>query len=240
VKTGLLVIATGENYRRYAKNFIESATKFFPPHDVILFTDNILDEFTQDFCANNRVRIIAHRHLGFPLATLMRYHTFMASATILAEYEYLFYCDADMLFVATITEDEILSDGITATLHPGYLNLPGTPERNENSAAYCPKVEKYYAGGFNGGKTDAFLRMAEWIIEGVNKDQDKNVKAVWNDESFLNRYLNENPPSKVLSPEFCYPENAVTTGYYKTIWTNAGYPDGFVPKLMALEKPKSV
>lgn len=225
MSTALVVIATGDVYRQHAKNLIASAKQFFIPHDVVLFTDNP---------AEFDVPIKFHRaNLGYPRATLMRYHAMVEAREILSKYDNIFYSDADMLFVAPVAENEILSDGITATEHPGYVGLHGTPEANPRSAAYLPTIRTYFCGGFNGGTSAAFLQMANAISQAVDQDDANRILAVWHDESHLNRYLYDHPPAKILSPSFCYPENAGE--HYKGIWRRAER-HGIVPKLVALEK----
>jgi len=41
----------------------------------------------------------------------------------------------------------------------------------------------------------------------VDEDMDKNLIAVWHDESHYNRYLIDTPPTHILSPSYCYPES---------------------------------
>ena len=232
--TALLVIATGERYRLYARDLILSAKKFFVPHDVILFTDDGSLFVEDDF---NHVKLIIVPTEGWPKASLMRYHMFLDAESVLQRYQYLFYSDADMRFVASVSEDEILSDGITATSHPGYIGRPGEAqlETNPESTAYCSSVKNYFAGGFQGGSTLAFLTMAKKLRENIDTDLSKNIMARWFDESHLNRYLEDNPPAKILSPAFCCPDNEPTSDYYKTIWLHAGLTE-VVPKLLALSK----
>lgn len=231
MRVALIVIATGETYRRNAKNLIASAKQFFVPHDIVMFTD-APDDF--------QVAIkIPRVHLGYPRATLTRYQAIWSARAILSTYDHIFYSDADMLFVAPVTGDEIFSDGITATEHPGYVGLGGTPDKNTRSSAYLPSVRTYFCGGFNGGTSAAFLRMAEAIDMAVNADDRKGVVALWHDESHLNRYLHDHPPARILSPSFCYPQGEYEigkgSGYYGQIWSRAGRT-GIVPKLIALEK----
>src|SRR6202030_77917 len=127
MKTALLVIATGEKYHQYIEPLIESARKFLFPHDVILWTDcNWLHSVAYQF---------TKKGLGYPGETLHRYHTFLSQESLLQSYDNLFYCDVDMSWVAPVKEEEILSDGITATLHPGYVGKVGTPERRPESKA---------------------------------------------------------------------------------------------------------
>lgn len=240
-KTALLVIATGEKYHYFADYLMNSAAKFLFEHTVILFTDNpaplALDRCWDFLLSENKFIPIPIKAKGFPKETLMRYHTFVSEAGLLSQYKNLFYVDADMRFVAPVKEDDILSEGITATLHPGYVGLNGTPENNPESAAYCPVVRSYFCGGFNGGTSEAFLAMAENIAAAVNKDAQKGIKAIWNDESFLNRYLYDNPPARILDPSFCYPESEYKHpgGYYSAIWRSAGL-NNVTPKLLALDK----
>lgn len=231
-----LIIATGPKYHQYVNPLIESANKFFVPHDTILWTDG-------PFASQSGFTVIRQPYLGFPKETLHRYHTFLAQAELIRGYDMVFYSDVDMLFVAPVELGTIASNGITATLHPGYVvtrthpkwgltQTSGTPERNHQSAAYIPKGanNSYYCGGFNGGESNAFLRMSHEIRRMVDQDHDNGFTAVWHDESHLNRYLFDHPPAKVLSPSFCYPED-YDGGYG---WKPADYP----PVLLALDKRK--
>jgi histo-blood group ABO system transferase len=176
---------------------------------------------------------------GFPLTTLHRYHTFLEHRRVLECYDQVFYTDCDMLFVAPVGE-EIFSDGVVVTEHPGYVNLNGTPEKRPESTAYCPVVRNYVCGGFNGGETGAFLKMAETIAANVDEDARRGITAIWHDESHLNFYVQNNPPTKILDPSYCYPESEYRMagmGYYGAVWRQAGR-DNIVPKLLALDKPR--
>ena len=121
--------------------------------------------------------------------------------------DYLYYCDADMLFVGDVG-DEILSDRV-ATVHPGYLGKRGTPETNPESSACVHDYEPliYFAGGFNGGARDEYLRMANTLSHNILDDYRKGIIAVWYDESHLNRYFINFRPTRMLSPSYCYPES---------------------------------
>lgn len=202
-KIGLLLIATGK-YDVFVKPLIESAEKWFmKDHDVtyFLFTDSGLNF--------DSIKILKtyHEHQPFPLPTLLRYNTFAKNESLFRDMDYLFYSDVDMLFVNKVG-DEILSDRVF-TQHPGYYGKRGTPETNSNSLAYVASNEKmqYFAGGFNGGSKDEFIKMAKKIDQNIQKDLENNIIAVWHDESHLNRYAIDNPPTKILSPSYCYGES---------------------------------
>lgn len=231
--TALIIIATG-GYIKYVDPLIDSARNFFVSHDVVLFSDtqqSVRGVENQIFC----------EYLGYPQQTLMRYHSITSQQNLLSGYKSLFYVDSDMLFVSPIKEDEIQPDvkGIVATLHPGYTDLIGTPERRPESKAYIPPTaeSQYFCGGFIGGTTEAFLSMSQQIAAAVDEDTKNGIKAIWNDESHSNRFLYDNPPSKILDPSFCYPESEFKHpgGYYSAIWRMGGR-NNVTPKLLALDK----
>lgn len=224
-KTALVLIATGEQYVRYAKSLIDIAKECFVPHDVLIFTDS-----------NERLDAkyqIYRENLGYPEATLMRYHAVCEQRELLSTYEYIFYCDVDMRFVRHIRDSDIFSDGITATEHPGHVGLVGTPETNPDSTAYLLKPRTYFCGGFNGGTSAAYLQMAEAIREAVDIDKSHGITAIWHDESHLNRYLYDHPPARILTSEFCWPD-LKNDDFYVRLWHDAHGPADVIPKLLAL------
>jgi len=86
----------------------------------------------------------------------IRYHTFLGQK-ILEKYDQVFYADVDMRFVAPVGE-EVFADGVVGTLHPGYINESGTPERRVESCAYInpAKNNKYSAAALMAGTRKPF------------------------------------------------------------------------------------
>ena len=201
MKIGLIVIATGK-YDVFINPLYESFKKYF-----LINCDTKMVVFTDKKITNNEIITIYHEHLGWPNATLKRYHIFDKNKELLSKFDYLYYCDADMLFVDYVGY-EILGE-LVGTIHPGFYNKYGTYETNLLSLAYVKPNEgkKYYAGGFNGGKSEKFLMMCEVIKNNIDIDLKNNIVAIWHDESHLNRYFIDNPPTIELSPSYCYPEN---------------------------------
>jgi histo-blood group ABO system transferase len=228
VRTALLVIATGEKYHQYVNPLLESAREFFVEHDAFVWTDVHVGASAID-----AKFVVAKEPLGYPNETLYRYHTILQQRSLLAKYDYLFYLDVDMRMVAPVGK-EIFSNSITACLHPGYVNEVGSPERRPESMAAIPynAKNKYFCGGFNGGFSGAFLGMAAELAWCIDKDTEKGILAVWHDESHLNRYLHDHPPSKILDPSYCYPEGA--GDHYLNKWKAAGINP--TPKILALTK----
>jgi histo-blood group ABO system transferase len=202
MNVGLLLIATGK-YEQFVQPLLDSERKYFlPGHKVtfFLFTDS--SRWTKE----PDVVTTFQKHEPFPNPTLKRYETFVTHKELFATMDYLFYCDVDMLFVSTVG-DEILS-ALVATIHPGFLGARGTPETRKESTACIHEHEKlvYYSGAFNGGERDQFLKMCEVLSHNIQTDLNNRILAIWHDESYTNRYFVDNPPTKVLSASYCYPE----------------------------------
>lgn len=203
-KIGLLIIATNK-YIQFLQPLIDSADSYFLPNQEVtyfIFTNQDID-----IISNRNIIKINVEHKEWPWMTLGRYKIFSNSSTEISEMEYIYYSDADMRFV-NIVGDEILGD-LVATQHPGYYSRRGTPETNPESLAcvYPYESMEYFAGGFNGGKSEEFLKMSKKISSNIDIDYSKGIIAIWHDESHMNRYFIDNKPTKILNPSYCYGES---------------------------------
>lgn len=182
----------------------------------------------------------------WPAPTLYRYNLFLQQEDILKDYDYIFYCDIDMRFI-NIVGDEIFSPDLTAALHPMYAlkkQLWPPYEPNVESSAYIKRpggvivdngqprfMPMYFAGGFQGGKSKEYLEASREIRKMLEEDANlRNYIAIWNDESYWNKYLSDHHPSTVLSPSYIYPDSLLNE-YYIPIW-GTNYP----PKIITLTK----
>ncbi len=199
---GLLVMATGK-YINFVPPLVESAKTYFcKNHQVTYFilTDGHLPPM------QNVVTLFQSR-LGWPFDTMMRYHSYLNYSDLLMAQDYLFACDADMLFLDEVGE-EILGERV-ATQHPGFVNRRGTYETNPDSSAcvYPDEGELYFAGGFYGGTAEEMLTICRHNATLIDRDLANGLIAVWHDESHWNRYCIDYPPTVILDPSYCYPEN---------------------------------
>jgi histo-blood group ABO system transferase len=223
MKVGHLVIATNR-YMEFVGPLLDSARlHFLPGHEMTTFL------FTNMPYAGAAVRV-QQEHYPWPGMTLRRYEIFWKNRHLLAGMDYLYYTDADMLFVDKVG-DEVMG-GLVATIHPGMYNAPANVlpfENDTRSTAYVdlPQRKRYFAGGFNGGARDVFIDMARSICGAIKKDEAWGHVAQWHDESHLNKYLVEHPPTVVLDPSYCFPKDAV--------WA-AQHPYRATMKLCPLEK----
>lgn len=206
MKICILTIATNK-YINFVQALYDNLEEFFlPGHEknCLLFTDHEIEE------SSDNVKIHKIDHEKWPIPTLKRYNYFIKEKEFILQHDYCFYFDVDMALQQTVG-DEVLGD-LVATNHFYQSRLDTATQsfdRNPNSLAYVPLGEQtvsYYAGGFNGGRTDTFLKMSGTIADRVNKDLKKGVIALWHDESHMNRYMIDNPPTVSLSPDYCYPE----------------------------------
>ncbi len=209
MKIGLLIIATNK-YTQFLQPLIEGADKFFlKDHEVnyFVFTNQ---EINID--SNRNIVKVHTEHKEWPWMTLGRYRIFTDNRDILSEMDYLFYCDADMKFVG-YAGNEILGKRV-GTIHPGFFHNPHSSnvalEKRSESLAYLPPntIRHYYAGGFNGGTSEEFLKMSNIISDNIDIDlNNHNIIAEWHDESHMNKYFFENRPTLKLPPSYCYPES---------------------------------
>lgn len=216
---GLLIIATNK-YVDFLDPLLKSADEYFlKTHNVtyFIFTNKDISQLQ----SSRKIVKIETQHKQWPWMTLGRYKIFHENKQELPQMNYLYYCDVDMRFVDDIGE-EILSDRV-ATQHPYQGGKRGTPETNPNSLACVHPHEnmEYFAGGFNGGTSEEYLKMAQVISKNIEIDHNNGIIAIWHDESHMNRYFIDNPPTKILNPSYCYAEEL-----------NIPYPK----KLLALQK----
>lgn len=230
----ILIATGGERYTQYLDPLVRSIEEYMPPRSYInIFQEHetFLTTYHQNPTTGRGVNWVPQPDLGWPRATLMRYHAILKQADLWKQYSHVFYMDIDMLVCKHIGDWEICSDGITAVTHPGF---PDSFERNPRSTAYVAGVHPYYQGCFVGGKTDSFLSMCDTITRNIDEDDRNGLMAIWHDESHLNRYLIDNPPAKVLSPSYAFPALHYLKEPEK--WMNGIHPSQFEPKIRHLEK----
>lgn len=198
MKTAVVLIATGgQKYFQYVHPLVDSIYKHAKGFEPFVFTDQ--PEYSDHFVT------VPYPDLGWPNATLMRYHGILEKEMLFVSYDNILYCDIDMLLVSDISQD-IFKKGITAVVHPGY---PDAFDRNPASTAYVPNIlhPTYYQGCLVGGSRDEFLIMCSNLAAQISIDRAFGVMAIWHDESHLNRYLIDHPPVISLPPTYAYPDD---------------------------------
>jgi len=223
MKVAILYICTGR-YAQFFDGFYMSAEQYLLQgieKHYFVFTDQ--EQLTE---ADN-VELLIRPCRGFPEDSLFRFDRFLEIKDKLKDYDYTFFFNANMRFVAPVGE-ELLEERLTAVLHPGYYDKPEWRypyERNKQSKAFIPAHEDdyyYYMGSLNGGKTEDYLALTETCSRHIHEDWEQGIVACYHDESHLNRYLREHS-CKPLSPAYAYIE---------------GEKLPFEPKILLLDKTK--
>ncbi len=202
---GLMIMATGK-YIYFTDPLIQSAEKYFCKNHTVtyfIFTDAERE-------STENIKYIYQQRLGWPHDTMMRFEAYYNHRDLYSSQDYLFACDADMLFVNDVG-DEILGERV-ATLHPGFYDQRRkyfTYDGNPNSKAYIGPEEGhfYFAGGFYGGSAKEVLNITKVCSENIRNDLSRDIIALWHDESHWNRYCLDYPPTVILNPSYCYPGN---------------------------------
>jgi hypothetical protein len=219
-KVALCIIAT-QNYIDFVWPLLESADKYFlSEHDVYyhLFTD-----YSKPINIAHKIHKVKHE--PWPAMTLKRFH--FISSIDLSFYDYCYYVDADMRFVAPIG-DEIFGE-LVGVMHPGYARGGGAWETDRASFAFVKKQRRkqYIAGGFQGGSR--YWKMCEALAGYVQLDKMFGKVGTWHDESYWNKVYADYPELfTILPPSYCMTESPIKQ--------RAWGIDNFEPKILALEK----
>jgi hypothetical protein len=174
-----------------------------------VFSDGPPSMFTDE-----NVTLLFQKNLGWPGNTLKRFHMFLRIEEMLRSFDYIFFFNANCVFKKNIGLEMLPSveEKLVVVQHPGYFETKSANkfpyDRNPSSLAYIPmdRGEYYFAGGINGGTSEAYLGLIRDLARAVDGDEANEVLAVWHDESHLNKYL-LGRKYKMLPPSYCYPEN---------------------------------
>jgi len=250
IKVGVMCICLNPPYWEFVGEMLDGLNRFFLKKPdisnkyevkLMVWSDMPAENFNQDI-----IKVFPTEPEIWPLPTLLRYHLFLQQEEYIKDFDYLFYIDVDMRIVDWIGE-EILGGGLTAAQHPMYALRPNyypPYEPNPQSTAHIPLPGRYlqekdkptrfeqlyYAGGFQGGKTEDFIKAMKVMRAKIDRDFNNNYVARWNDESHWNRYLYEVSPAVVLSPAYIYPDSLLSE-YYIKIWGR-----NYSPKIITVTK----
>lgn len=193
MKIAVLYLATGK-YFIFWENFYKSAKEnLFKGADYqlhfFLFTDREIQE-------SEDVSVIAMENEPWPLPTLKRYHYFLSQEEHLKKFDYIYFFNANTVFINPVAE------AILPKAHEqfAFVQQPYTLTQTNDQFGYERRKESmasidygngeiYIWGAFNGGRSEAFLKMAHQIREWTTVDLQNGIIAAFWDESFLNKYL---------------------------------------------------
>ncbi len=208
----ILYIATGR-YTVFWDYFYKSAEKYLLPDchkHYFLFTDDesLIDSLNVQ---DNDVTAVKQEALSWPYVTLMRYNMFLNSRHLIEPFDYTFFFNGNTESLKVITQQDLLplkpKENLTFYLQPHVFHRHRNKypyDRNSESNAYIPynQGKYYFAGGIVGGRTKSFLDFSNTLNQNTITDLEKDVIALWHDESHLNRFALGRTDIKILPPYF--------------------------------------
>ncbi|XP_043941667.1 histo-blood group ABO system transferase-like isoform X2 [Protopterus annectens] len=220
---GLVTFAI-KKYTRFLKEFLTTAELYFMLGHCVhyyIFTDRPQDIPNITLKENrfiHAINAVPHKRWQDILFERMRNIQILTEEKFSKEVDYLVSTDIDMKFNDYVGV-EVLGN-LAVTIHLGYYGSERSDfpyERRQVSEAYIPKDEGdfYYSAAFYSGTVKDMYLLAKACAEGIDKDKQKGIEAVWHEESHFNKYLLYHKPSKVLSPEYTWDNNYGTPSFLK-------------------------
>ena len=211
MKIAITFIGTSK-YANFFDGFKKAVDQYFLNEcdkTFFVFTDQPENQlFNKDDVVVTKIQ-----HREWPWVTLHRFKNMCTIVDQLAEFDYVFFIDADLWPCSDITFEEILGHGrpLVGVQHPGFIGKIGTFETDSRSTANIfdgnYNVKVYRQGCFWGGKSNNIIEMIKTVNSRIDKDTDNDIMAVWHDESHMNKYFLENNDKVfTLHPGFATPQ----------------------------------
>ncbi len=219
MKLAVIFIGTGK-YLNFLPTWYESCEKYLAPNTdktYFAFTDGELEGLPDN------IHPFSQEHLPWPYITLYRFGTILKVKDALEQFDYVLFLDADMRIVDTVSEEELFTDkkfiGVHHPCHFLKMNphtqYPGAFETDPRSCAAISEeddISTYWQGCLWGGKVPFVIDMMKELHRRTVEDEERQVIAVWHDESQMNKFFIENKSEvHTLGPQYAYPE--VFAGY---------------------------
>ncbi|XP_063067002.1 globoside alpha-1,3-N-acetylgalactosaminyltransferase 1-like isoform X2 [Engraulis encrasicolus] len=217
-RVGLMVLAVGR-YVHYLSRFLQSAEQHFltgTPVNYYILTDNPNKLVPPPELGEGRdLRVVPVTEIpGWE--HLARRRMDLLASTIdnqaQQEVDYVFCADVDQEFLNPVGT-EILGK-LVASLHPEYYDVPvpNLPYERSSESRACVLDEEgdhYYTSELYGGLCSEVLALTKVCSQLILQDRAMGVEAQRLEESYLNRYLVDKRPTRVLSPEYSWWDSPV-------------------------------
>lgn len=192
MKCAVIYICTG-GYQVFWEEFYETAKTYLLPdckRDIFVFTDNeeMITEQRED------VKPYFFRKNGWPYDSLLRWNCICMVQDLLAEYDYVLFCNANMKFLLPFESNLFTAKPFTfLSLVPEEITGDQLPfDRNEQSRACIPvgtKRNKYAQGGFFAIRGTELVEMSRMLRDWTAEDLQHKQMPKYHDESMINAYL---------------------------------------------------
>ncbi len=229
-KKGLTFVIIGtQKYSRYAVDLIESIFRSQQSYfEIFLFSD-VCDLSKQSLYSEIHFEVVHHDK--WPAMTMQRFK-FILSISNQVSTSHVIYVDADALVLEDLGE-VLNAEVMTFVQHPGFwretqpAEPSGTWENRSELTCYVPieLQRSYVCGGVWFGPTQAVVKMSEIIVQMMDRDFQRNLLAIWHDESYVNWFFS-NMRSLSIDPSYAYVDTY-------------NHLHNLTPKIKVLDKPEN-
>lgn len=198
-------IATGK-YFRYADNFLKQIGYMFPDRKKVV--NLITDQHNIPECTDPNVSVFKTyiTHYPWPIVTLFKFRHMLdaihAAEELGYEVEYVVNLDATVIPNRVITEDELLFKDKLAVFNNWLFGKVSRPEIDD--AFWCDwdhsrawrdsrKIQYQAFPGFFCGPRDITVKCCEDIEVMIEADLKDYIIPYFHDESYYNKWLDNNP-----------------------------------------------
>ena len=250
IRLALLSYATGPYSAAFRESFVRLAETHLCVDDasvqvqIFFWTDEAVPETQR----TPRTVFFPARHRAWPHSSLARWQAYLERAHELRLFDHVVAADTDLFFSRPLC-GELLADlgGALVAWHEGSPRAGWPVERNVSSVAAVSlgeleRMEGYFSGALLLASGSEFVRAVETCRGMAEKDAVRGVMPVWHDESYWNKYLAVNRPTRVLSGEFVYPQPPADLWLLHTrpsLWLK-GDQRARKPAMMHMRKPEKL
>lgn len=210
--TVAIIFVGTSKYKEFFEGYYEGLNKNFLVNNkktIFAFTDSPNDPtFKKPNVVTKKID-----HLQWPFITLYRFKFMVSILKELESFDNIFFIDADLWATNPVSEEELpLDKSLIGVQHPGFVGKIGTFETDTRSHSNIfdgyYDLSSYRQGCFWGGKSMEVLKMVKQLDQLVDDDLQKDVVAVWHDESHMNKYfLLNHEKVHTLHPGFAQPQH---------------------------------
>lgn len=214
----LVYIATSRHYFRHFEGFLNTVGDFLPSWDktIHVFTDQVNELILNQV----GIKVTPIEHKPWPLTALLKYH--YAKKAIEdwgegTEEDLVFYADSKVEFRSAETTDKscyYLSEGLllqkgklTTVPHNLAPNYPKDYQKlqwwvqDKGTNAQIDGEYEYHQSGFFGGEVPIVRELCEQLVRWTENDLANHRIPSVDDESYLNRWIFENPSKVYTLPQ---------------------------------------
>lgn len=201
MKIGIIILCTNAYFilaLRFIKHFVKYYTDNIKEITFYIFSDTDPAKYMPNI---KNYKYFNNTHTSWLDATNSRYKSIISLSE--EPVDYLFFVDADTDIDKPFKKDRFIGDLVGLEHFSNRHYNPKPFDKNPLSKAYIPdntpNRQMYYHGSFFGGKKENLMRIGNILLEYQTADKEIPYEPQWNDESYLNKYFHDNPPSKVIS-----------------------------------------